>query len=85
MIKQYFISAKDQCKHRIFFYLFLFYFCFYELICISYDARKLMRSCFDFVAFLLYQTVVLNSIYDINKIIKLQKEHMTVKYIASRT
>ena len=40
-----------------------------------------MRSCFDFVAFQLFQNVVLNSFYDIEKIIKLQKEHMTVKLI----
>ena len=85
IIMQSLLSAKDQCKHRIFFYLLLFQFCIYELICASYDARKLTRSCFDFVAFLLYETVVLNSFYDIEKIIQLQKEHMTVKLIASRT
>ena len=42
-----------------------------------------MRSCFDFVEFLLNQTVVLNSFYDTEKIIKLRKEYMTVKLIAS--
>ena len=51
IIMQSFISAKYQCKHRIFFYLLIFQFCFYELICASYNARKLTRSCFDFVAF----------------------------------
>ena len=39
-------------------------------------------SCFDFVAFSLYQTIVLNSYYDIENIIKLQKDHMTVKLIS---
>ena len=43
IITQSCISAKDQCKHRVFFYLLLIQFCFYEFICASYDARKLMR------------------------------------------
>ena len=73
IIMQSFISAKDQCKHRIFFYLLLFQFCFYELICASYDARKLIRSCFDFVVFLIYQTVVLNSFYDTKKKLNYKK------------